>query len=145
MNTDPTPESGRTSFIGEQRVKPAAPPYSNNGIQHAAAAGLLTASAVGALALFTNTPSAYMWALPLAVSVGMMGIGLAAPRIPKLQIALAIAAILLVNFLIEEVAKLSGVVPIIKLGELVFPILCVAGFGRHWAKHGYIPAQANTW
>jgi hypothetical protein len=116
------------------------PPYSSTGIRIATVLALISASVVGV------GFSAWPWAIPTAVVVGLMGVKLlGAKSIPWLQVVLASGSIVLVHVLVEELVMHTGFVPLIKLGELLFPIVCVLGFGRHWVKRGYIPAEANHW
>lgn len=126
-------------IVRELKVIMSNPPYSSLGVKIAAILALWSALLIGVFVTWT-------WSIPAALVVSMFGIKLfGARRIPWSQVLLASVLLAGMHFLIEEAAIHSGLPPIIKIGELLFPIVCVFGFGRHWVKQGYIPREANRW
>ena len=80
----------------------------------------------------------------IAPPIIVIGMKLAAPRIPILQVAACVLVVFLLNemfgFLFLNVSALYFI-----LGELIIPFVCISCFGSYWVHKRYLPGWANKW
>lgn len=81
------------------------------------------------------------FAIPILLCVCLVGMKFAAPRIPWLQLALAMVSVFVINSIFDCFS--ASLPPIALLADKVIMFFCVFGFGAFWVKKGYIPASAN--
>ena len=81
------------------------------------------------------------YAFPILLCVCLIGMKFAAPKIPWLQLILAMGPVFIINLIFYF---LSGSLPPIALiADKIIMFVCVFGFGASWVRNGYIPAAAN--
>jgi len=120
------------------------PLFSPRLIEYTVAAQLLALSAVGYFAL-SGHESAFTWAIPILLVIAALGMKLAAPRIPRGEIAAGIAIVLVANIATDWLIRFSGIPILTYVGDLLVALICVYCFGSRWVRMGHIPLSANKW
>ncbi|WP_262964292.1 hypothetical protein [Methylobacter psychrophilus] len=83
--------------------------------------------------------SLYKYLFQVLLLIVLVGLKLAAPKLPWFQCALAVSVVFVIHVVAEHVQ------PLILIAEKVIEVVCVAGFGVFWVKKGYIPKESNRW
>lgn len=115
------------------------PPLSRLAILLTTLAILATAAGFGLYSLMGGGAGIFSYLVPVLLFIVVIGWKLAAPRLPWRQAAYAASSVLLVHLLAEHI------VPLVFVVEKIIEVVCVAGFGTHWVKKGYIPKESNRW
>lgn len=69
---------------------------------------------------------------------------LAAPRIPIWQLAFAVLSVYIIGAVLDYMG--FSMSPLFfMVGNFIFPIICVFGFGQYWVSKQYMPSWANMW
>lgn len=115
------------------------PPFRPIAVFLTTLAVLLTAAGFGVHSLKGGGTSSFEYLLPTLFVIVLVGMKLAAPRIPWLQVT----ALVVVVFIIHLVAE--HFIPLMLVAERVIEAVCVLGFGAYWVAKGYLPRESNRW
>lgn len=119
------------------------PPFSPRAIQMTVIAQMLPVFGIALYFLVTGK-NLFHWLIPAMLGVALAGMKFAAPRIPWLQLFLALGAVYVTSSALDLLGQ--KVSPLFFLaGNVVIPVLCVFGFGKYWVIRRYIPRWSNWW
>jgi hypothetical protein len=115
------------------------PPFRPIAVLLTTLAILLTTAGFAFHSLMGGGTSSFEYLLPTLFVIALIGMKLAAPRIPWPQLALLVVAVFGIHLLAEHL------LPLMLIAEKLIEIVCVLGFGAYWVAKGYIPRESNRW
>lgn len=99
----------------------------------------VTTAAFSYFALSCGNTAPFNYLLPVLLLIALFGMRCAAPRIPWLQLLLAVVSVAIIHLVAEYV------LPFALVSEKVIEIVCVGCFGAYWVWKGYLPKERNRW
>ena len=103
-----------------------------------------TAAGMVSFAVFGHHPDVLHWAIQVLLVEAGLVMAFAAPKVPRIQLAILVGLILVIHGLFEFLADQSGV-PLQFLVDHIVEFICVSVAGAYWVSNGYIPRSANSW